>query len=69
MRKRRTPLETGPRTWEYETFPIPETGGDRAFLGWVRQGWELVGIHRQSWPRRPVVAILRREVDYRQPGQ
>lgn len=61
MKKRRSSDQVPPIAWEYETFPIPETGGDRAFLGWVRDGWELVGIHRQAWPRPPVVAILRRE--------
>jgi hypothetical protein len=53
--------------WEYcefELFGIPDQDRDRVFLGWVREGWELVGVHAKGkGQRKPLpVAIMRREL-------
>ena len=52
--------------WEYtefELFMIPTEDRDKVFLGWLREGWELVGVHpKGKGQRKPLpVAILRRE--------
>jgi len=49
---------------EYELFDISEQDRDRLFLGWLREGWELVGVHpKGKGQRKPLpVAILRREL-------
>ncbi|MBV9121380.1 MAG: hypothetical protein JOZ39_11790 [Chloroflexi bacterium] len=48
---------------EYELFAIPAEDRDMVFLNWLREGWELVGVHHKGkGQRKPLpVAILRRE--------
>jgi len=53
-------------SWEYtefELFTVPTEDRDQLFLGWLREGWELVGVHpKGKGQRKPLpVAILRRE--------
>lgn len=65
MMKRLSALPTA--AWEYcefELFGIPDQERDRVFLGWVRDGWELVGVHAKGkGQRKPLpVAIMRREL-------
>jgi len=50
--------------WEYAEFDIPDKDLERAFLGWLREGWELVGVHpKGKGQRKPLpVAIMRREL-------
>ncbi len=50
--------------WEYREFDMPTEDQDRVFLGWLREGWELVGVHpKGKGQRKPLpVAIVRREV-------
>jgi hypothetical protein len=50
--------------WEYREFDMPTEDVDRAFLNWLREGWELVGIHpKGKGQRKPLpVAIVRREL-------
>lgn len=50
--------------WEYREFDIPDEDRDRTFLGWLREGWELVGVHpKGKGQRKPLpVAIMRREL-------
>jgi hypothetical protein len=50
--------------WEYREFDIPDQDRDRVFLGWLREGWELVGVHpKGKGQRKPLpVAIMRREL-------
>ena len=55
-----------PIAWEYtefELFAVPMEERDKLFLGWLRDGWELVGVHpKGKGQRKPLpVAILRRE--------
>ena len=55
-----------PIAWEYtefELFTVPMEERDKLFLGWLREGWELVGVHpKGKGQRKPLpVAILRRE--------
>jgi hypothetical protein len=55
-----------PIAWEYtefELFTVPMEDRDKLFLGWLREGWELVGVHpKGKGQRKPLpVAILRRE--------
>ena len=55
-----------PVAWEYtefELFTVPMEERDKLFLGWLREGWELVGVHpKGKGQRKPLpVAILRRE--------
>jgi len=52
--------------WEYTEFElagIPNEDRARVFLGWLREGWELVGVHpKGKGQRKPLpVAIMRRE--------
>jgi|GEM_PF-3586658 hypothetical protein len=49
--------------WEYQEFRIPEDDHVPAFLGWLREGWEFVGIHLKTntVQREVPVAIMRRE--------
>lgn len=52
--------------WEYRECDIAGIGAedrDRVFLGWLREGWEFVGVHSKGkGQRKPLpVAILRRE--------
>ena len=50
--------------WEYREFDMPTEDRDRVFLGWLREGWELVGVHpKGKGQRKPLpVAIVRREL-------
>ena len=50
--------------WEYREFDIPGEDRDVVFLNWLREGWELVGVHpKGKGQRKPLpVAIMRREV-------
>jgi hypothetical protein len=50
--------------WEYAEFDMPTEDQDRVFLGWLREGWELVGVHpKGKGQRKPMpVAIVRREM-------
>jgi len=51
--------------WEYIEFDMPTEDQDRVFLGWIREGWELVGVHpKGKGQRKPLpVAIMRREIE------
>ena len=51
-------------TWEYREFEMPTEDPERVFLGWLREGWELIGIHpKGKGQRKPLpVAIVRREL-------
>ncbi|HVA24089.1 MAG TPA: hypothetical protein VMW62_06810 [Chloroflexota bacterium] len=50
--------------WEYREFDIPTEDRERVFLGWLREGWELIGIHPKGKGQRKAlpVAIVRREL-------
>lgn len=50
--------------WEYREFDMPTEDSDRVFLDWLREGWEMVGVHSKGkGQRKPLpVAILRREL-------
>jgi hypothetical protein len=50
--------------WEYAEFDIPDEDCERVFLNWLREGWELVGVHpKGKGQRKPLpVAIMRREL-------
>jgi hypothetical protein len=49
--------------WEYREFDIPEVDREKALLSWMREGWELIGLHpKGKGQRKPIpVAIMRRE--------
>ncbi len=51
-------------TWEYREFDMPTEDRDLVFLSWLREGWELVGVHpKGKGQRKPLpVAIVRREL-------
>ena len=61
MARRARQMET---VWEYREFDLPDSDLERAFLSWLREGWELVGIHpKGKGQRKPLpVAIMRREL-------
>jgi len=48
--------------WEYCEFELPHQNADYAFLDWVREGWELIGIHKKGKGlRKPLpMALMRR---------
>lgn len=48
---------------EYAEFEIPPIGADIALLNWMREGWDLVGVHNKGkGQRKPApVAIMRRD--------
>ena len=49
-------------TWEYREVGVAEEKHDRPVNEWLRDGWELVGLHRKHTRNNiRVVAILRRE--------
>ena len=52
-------------TWEYREFDMPTENEDRVFLDWLREGWEVVGVHpKGKGQRKPMpVAIVRRELE------
>ena len=60
----RTPFQLPEANWEYREFDMPTEDKDRVFLGWLREGWELVGVHpKGKGQRKPMpVAIVRREL-------
>ena len=52
-------------TWEYrECDVVLEIKPERQLMHWLRDGWELVGLHRKNRRgKHVVVAILRRNTD------
>jgi len=64
MRGVTPPRSTDWEYCEYELWDIPVAERDRVFLNWLREGWELVGVHpKGKGQRKPLpVAILRREL-------
>ena len=52
-------------TWEYRESLVKEEGRpERQLVGWLSEGWELVGLHRkQRRGHSVVVAILRRPAE------
>ena len=49
-------------TWEYREVGVAVEKMDRPVNDWLRDGWELVGLHRKHTRNNVrVVAILRRE--------
>ena len=52
-------------TWEYrECDVVLEIKPERQLMPWLRDGWELVGLHRKNRRgKQVVVAILRRNAD------
>ena len=49
--------------WDYREFELPAHNAEYAFLDWVREGWELIGIHpKGKGLRKPLpMALMRRE--------
>jgi len=60
----KTSMELPAAKWEYREFDMPTEDRDRVFLGWLREGWEFIGVHpKGKGQRRPLpVAIVRREL-------
>ncbi|HLG74098.1 MAG TPA: hypothetical protein VK009_27070 [Chloroflexota bacterium] len=52
-------------TWEYrECDVLLEVQPERQLMHWLRDGWELVGLHRKNRRgKQVVVAILRRNAE------
>lgn len=49
-------------TWEYREVGVAEERMDRPVNDWLRDGWELVGLHHKHTRNNvKVVAILRRQ--------
>lgn len=49
-------------TWEYREVGVATDRADRPVNEWLRDGWELVGLHRKHTRNNiRVVAILRRQ--------
>jgi hypothetical protein len=54
-------------TWEYREVGVAVERTDRPVNEWLRDGWELVGLHRKHTRNNVrVVAILRRQAVERQ---
>jgi hypothetical protein len=54
-------------TWEYREVGVAVERMDRPVNDWLRDGWELVGLHRKHTRNNVrVVAILRRETLHRE---
>ena len=50
-----------PLDWEYQTVPISQADAQGALVQWLRQGWELICVHRSPQQRNLAVAIMRRQ--------